>query len=82
MYVLSVYVLLVACSDDNSVALSAGVLCGNCRDGYGVSVLLNKCVTCHDASGILIAVLGESQKISYYSLGVLWLNVTSVLQFY
>ena len=59
MYVLSVYVLLVACSDDNSVALSAGVLCGNCRDGYGVSVLLNKCVTCHDASGILIAVLSE-----------------------
>ena len=59
MYVLSVYVLLVACSDDNSVALSAGVLCGNCRDGYGVSLLLNKCVTCHDASGILIAVLSE-----------------------
>ena len=40
----------------------AGVLCGNCRDGYGVSVLLNKCVTCHDASGILIVVLSESQK--------------------
>ena len=60
----------------------AGVLCGSCRNGYGVSVLLNKCVTCHDASGILIAVLGESQKIAYYSLGVLWLNVTLVLQFY
>ena len=39
----------------------AGVLCGSCRNGYGVSVLLNKCVTCHDASGMLIAVLSEYQ---------------------
>jgi len=42
----------------------AGVLCGNCRNGYGVNVLLNKCVTCHDAAGILIAVLSESQKMT------------------
>ena len=39
----------------------AGVLCGSCRNGYGVSALLNKCVTCHDASGMLIAVLSEYQ---------------------
>lgn len=38
---------------------SAGELCGNCRDGYGVSVLLNKCVTCPSVSGILIAALSE-----------------------
>ena len=31
-------------------------------------MLLNKCVTCHDASGILIAVLSESHKIAYYSV--------------
>ena len=47
----------------------AGILCGNCRNGYGLSVLLNKCVTCPDASGIFIAVLGESQ------------NIDSILQF-
>ena len=28
-------------------------------------MLLNKCVTCHDASGLLIAVLSESQKVAY-----------------
>ena len=39
----------------------AGVLCGDCRNGYGVSVLLNKCVTCHDASGLLIVVLSKLQ---------------------
>ena len=39
----------------------AGVLCGNCRNGYGVSVLQNKCVTCHDALGMLITVLSEYQ---------------------
>ena len=27
-------------------------------------MLLNKCVTCHDASGILIVVLSESQKMA------------------
>ena len=37
----------------------AGVLCGDCRNGYGVSVLLNKCVTCPNASGILIAALSK-----------------------
>jgi len=39
--------------------VSTGELCGNCRDGYGVSVLLNKCVTCPSVSGILIAALSE-----------------------
>ena len=39
----------------------AGVLCGNCRNGSGVSVLQNKCVTCHDALGMLITVLSEYQ---------------------
>ena len=37
--------------------VSVGVLCGACEAGYGVSALLNSCVTCHDASGILIVIL-------------------------
>ena len=37
----------------------AGVLCGDCKNG-GVSALLNKCVSCHNASGILIAALSKS----------------------
>ena len=37
-----------------------GVLCGQCRnDEFGVSALLNKCVSCHDASGTLIAGLSK-----------------------
>ena len=57
-YELNRHLLLVLCCD------CAGELCGDCRNGYGVSVLLNKCVTCHDASGLLIAVLSESQKVA------------------
>ena len=40
--------------------LHAGVLCGQCRGDKGVSALLNKCVSCHDASGLLIAGLISS----------------------
>lgn len=44
-----------------------GTLCGACRDGKGVSVLLNKCVTCNNALGILILLLSEfcSQMCPY-----------------
>ena len=36
-----------------------GVLCGRCQDDKGVSALLNHCVSCHDASGLLIALLSK-----------------------
>ena len=39
---------------------SKGELCGVCRDGKGVSALLNKCTTCSDASGLLILLLSET----------------------
>lgn len=38
---------------------SIGELCGECKDGRGVSVLLNRCTTCHNAFGILILLLSE-----------------------
>ena len=41
----------------------SGVLCGECRNGSGVSALLNRCVTCSDAMGLLVAVLGEKREI-------------------
>ena len=45
----------------------SGVLCGRCRgDEVGVSALLNKCVSCHDASAILIVGLG---KTNYATIG-------------
>ena len=37
----------------------AGVLCGECVSGYGVSALLNNCVTCNNAYSVLIVLLGE-----------------------
>ena len=40
-----------------SSIIIVGCLCGSCEDGYGVSALLNNCVTCHDASGTLIIIL-------------------------
>ena len=36
-----------------------GILCGNCKDGKGVSVLFNKCVDCNNAFGALIAALSR-----------------------
>ena len=39
------------------------MLCGECRNGCGVSALLNRCVTCSDAMGLLVAVLGEKREI-------------------
>ena len=40
-----------------------GVLCGDCRDGAGVSALLNQCVSCNDAYGLLIAALSKSDTL-------------------
>jgi len=45
-----------------------GDLCGNCRSGYGVSVLLSKCVTCDNTFGTLIAVLSEHKVCILYIL--------------
>lgn len=41
------------------MVLTTGVLCGECEINYGVSALLDNCVTCSDAFGLLIAVLSE-----------------------
>ena len=35
-----------------------GVLCGDCDASMGVSALMNECVTCSEAHGLLIATLG------------------------
>lgn len=40
--------------------VNTGALCGGCTDNKGFSVLLNRCVTCADASGLLILVLSKS----------------------
>ena len=41
-----------------------GVLCGECNNSsYGVTALLNRCVTCHDAMSILIALLSEQRHV-------------------
>ena len=64
-----VYVYVCVCVDVNScvsfsmLCSSLGILCGNCIEGLGVSALLNECVTCGDASGLLIAGLGKLQQL-------------------
>ena len=54
---------------------SSGVLCGECRNGSGVSALLNRCVTCSNAMGLLVAVLGEKREsaVGYCSVVVITL---------
>ena len=43
---------------------TSGVLCGQCRGDKGVSTLLNKCVSCHDASGLLLAGLSKTTVVA------------------
>jgi len=43
---------------------STGYLCGDCRDGKGVSALLNHCVDCSNVFGMLIGVLGKWNRIT------------------
>ena len=39
--------------------IAAGYLCGECSNGSGVSALVNRCVSCSDASSLLIPVMGR-----------------------
>ena len=57
-----------------------GELCGECRDGKGVSALLNKCITCSSTSGLLIALLREySLYVICVLLGLLHYFILVVL---
>ena len=42
-----------------------GHLCGQCHNGKGVSALLNKCVSCGNASVLLIIALGMQSDSTY-----------------
>ena len=42
---------------ENDNILYPGLLCGQCKDGKGVSALLNRCTACHNANGLMIALL-------------------------
>lgn len=42
-----------------------GVLCGSCADGKGVTVLRNKCATCHDGFTSFIVGLGKFLSQTY-----------------
>ena len=45
----------------------AGILCGECSGGKGVSALLNNCVSCPNAQGLLILALSRFYiSIPYY----------------
>ena len=46
------------------LVICIGYLCGDCKDGKGVSALLNNCVDCSDVNGILIAVLSKLFSIA------------------
>ena len=56
-----------------------GYLCGDCKDGKGVSALLNHCVDCSDANGILIAVLGKISRFIIFFYFMLPLTCTVVI---
>ena len=44
---------------------TTGYLCGDCRDGKGVSALLNRCVDCSNTNGVFIAVLSKNFECMY-----------------
>ena len=61
-----------------SVTSYVGLLCGQCRNGKGVSALLNKCVLCGRTSVLLIIALGE-QYILYYVWHYIILKIFAVI---
>eukprot|EP00731_Ephydatia_muelleri_P010295 Em0005g881a len=66
-------------ADAQCSCLRSGVLCGDCVEGHGVSVLRNRCVTCSDASGVLIALLIFTGSLVFLSLMVLSVEFPSWL---
>ena len=56
------YMRYEICNCIHSYLLFVGYLCGDCKNGEGVSALLNRCVNCSDAYGILIAVLSKNSS--------------------
>jgi hypothetical protein len=66
--------------------LTPGILCGQCKDGTGVSVLLNNCVSCSDGFLALIIVLGKHEAInitmrylSYVALVVILISAVLII---
>ena len=76
------YILSTHCHTLCNTYIPSGDLCGNCRGGYGVSVLLNKCVTCSNTFGTLIAVLSEHQACILYIYSVLCIKQSCLQLFW
>ena len=54
----------------HALTSAVGILCGQCKDGMGVSVLSSKCVSCSDGFLTLIPLLGmhKMQEVPLYLL--------------
>ena len=61
---------------DHAPITLTGILCGECRDGKGVSALLSNCVSCSNVQGLLLLALSMNileqllaclSSITYYS---------------
>ena len=53
-----------------------GYLCGQCRNGKGVSALLNKCVSCGNASVLLIIALGRQYVVCIVHVYVCYIIIS------
>ena len=49
-----------------------GILCGTCEAGYGVSVLLNHCVSCRNVNVVLIILLSKLYFVPEVSTIIIW----------
>lgn len=58
-----------------------GILCGECQEGKGVSVLLNDCVSCPKAQGLLILGLSKFNNGVFQNMHSLhvWLLISIVI---
>ena len=53
-----------------------GYLCGQCHNGKGVSALLNKCVSCGNASILLIIALGRQYVVCIVHVYVCYIIIS------
>ncbi len=76
------YTVLSACIYNTIVSIvTAGLLCGECKDGKGVSALLNRCVDCDFSYGFLIMGLSKPAHINTASVCFNWIYCHKLVLF-
>ena len=54
---------------------NTGLLCGMCKEGNGVSTLLNTCQSCISVGWLLIIILGMCTTVNYIYIYIYYIYI-------